>query len=276
MVGRIVADRMRGTLRQPIIVENISGADGSVGIGRAARAKADGYTIVLGTSSTQVLNGALYSLSYDVVNDFEPVSPLAVNPEVIFGRKALAKDLNELIAWLRANPNKASVGFGASGAHLVAMLFKKETGTEFTLVPYRTANTAMQDLLAGQIELVFTTPDRLALAQAGTIKAYAVTGDTRALAADIPTFRELGLRSLSFTNWYGLFVPTGTPSEMIGKLYAATVETLLDRAVRSRLADIGFEAFPAEQQTPQVLAALVKAGVEEWWPMIKESGIRAQ
>ena len=134
----------------------------------------------------------------------------------------------------------------------------------------------MQDLLAGQIELVFTTPDRLALTQAGTIKAYAVTGDTRSLAADIPTFRELGLRSLSFTNWYGLFVPKSTPSEMIGKLYAGTVETLLDQAVRSRLADLGFEAFPAEQQTPQVLGTLVKAGVEKWWPMIKESGIKAQ
>ena len=167
-------------------------------------------------------------------------------------------------------------GFGASGAHLVAWLFRKETGTQFTLVPYRTSNTAMQDLLASQIELVFTTPDRLALTQAGTIKAYAVSGDTRSLAADIPTFRELGLQSLSFTNWYGLFTPRGTPREMIGRLNAATVETLLDPAVRSRLADLGFEVFPAEQQTPEVLGTLVNAGVRKWWPMIKEAGIKAQ
>jgi tripartite-type tricarboxylate transporter receptor subunit TctC len=276
VVGRIVAERMLGALGQPIIIENIGGADGSIGVGRAARSRADGYTIVLGTSSTQVLNGALYSLSYDVLNDFAPISPLATNPEMIFARKTLAKDLNELIAWLKANPNKASARFGASGAHLVAALFRKETGTQFTLVPYRTSNTAMQDLSAGQIELVFTTPDRLALTQAGTIKAYAVTGDTRSLAADIPTFREFGLQSLSFTNWYGLFVPKGTPGEMANKLYAATVETLLDPAVRSRQADLGFEVFPAEHQTPEVLGTLVKAGVRNWWPMIKESGINAQ
>ena len=195
---------------------------------------------------------------------------------MLFARKTLGKDLNELIAWLKANPNKASAGFGASGAHLVAALFRKETGTQFTLVPYRTSNTAMQDLLAGEIELVFTTPDRLASMQEGTIKAYAVTGNTRSLAADIPTFRELELRSLSFTNWYGLFAPKGTPKEMMGKLYTATAETLLDRAVRSRLADLGFEVYSAEQQTPEVLAALVKAGIERWWPMIKELGIREE
>jgi tripartite-type tricarboxylate transporter receptor subunit TctC len=276
VVGRIVAERMRAALGQPIIIENVGGADGSIGIGRAARAKADGYTIVLRTSSTQVLNGALYSLLYDVVNDFAPVSPLVTNPEVLFARKTLGRNLDALIAWLKANPNKASAGFGASGAHLVAALFRKETDTQFTLVPYRTSSTAMQDLLAGEIELVFTTPDRLALMQAGRIKAYAMTGDTRSLAADIPTFRELGLRSLSFTNWYGLFAPKGTPREMVGRLHAATVETPLDAAVRSRLADLGFQVFPAEKQTPELLGTLVKAGVEAWWSRIRELGVKAE
>jgi tripartite-type tricarboxylate transporter receptor subunit TctC len=276
VVGRIVAERMRAALRQPIIVVNVGGADGSIGIGRGARAKADGYTIVLGTSSTQVLNGALYSLSYDVVNDFAPISPLATNPEVFFARRTLGKDLNDLIAWLNANPNKASAGFGASGAHLAAALFRKETGTQFTLVPYRTSNTAMQDLLSGEIELVFTTPDRLALMQAGSIKAYAVTGDTRSLAADIPTFRELGLRSLSFTNWYGLFAPKGTPRDIIGKLNAAVVDALADWAMQSRLADLGFEVFPRERQTPEALGAMQRADAEKWWPLIKEFGIRAE
>jgi tripartite-type tricarboxylate transporter receptor subunit TctC len=275
VLARVVADRMRGSLGQSVIVENVGGGDGTIGIGRVARARPDGYTIVLGTSSTQVLNGALYALAYDVVNDFVPISPLARNPTMLFGRQPLAKDLDELIAWLNANPDRASAGFGASSAHLTAALFKKETRTQFTLVPYRTSNTAMQDLLAGQIDLVFTTPDRLGLIRSGSIKAYASTGDTRGLAG-IPTFRELGLPSLSFTNWYGLFAPKGTPRDILGKLHAATKEALHDPAVRSRLADLGFEVFPSEQQTAEALGALVKTGVEKWWPIVKESGIKAQ
>ena len=276
VLGRVVSEGMRGPLGQPIIIENIAGADGIIGIGRVARARPDGYTIVLGTSSTHVLNGAFHSLPYDVSNDFAPISPFASNPSILFVRKALAKDLGDLIAWLKVNPNKASAGFGASSAHLVAALFKKETGTQFTLVPYRSSNIAMQDLLAGRIDLVFTTPDRLAFMRAGSIKALATTGETRALAADIATFRELGLPSLSFTNWFGLFAPKGTPREIIGKLHAATVEALPDPALRSHLADLGFDVFPAEQQTPEALGVLVKAGVEKWWPMIEELGIKAE
>jgi tripartite-type tricarboxylate transporter receptor subunit TctC len=276
VLGRVVSERMRASLGQPIIIENIGGADGTIGIGRVTRARPDGYTIVLGTSSTHVINGAFYSLPYDVLNDFAPISPFARNPSILFARKTLANDLGELIAWLKANPDKASAGFGASSAHLVAAFFKKETGTQFTLVPYRTSNTAMQDLLAGQIDLVFTTPDRLALMRAGSIKAIAATGDTRALVADIPTFRELGLPSLSFTNWYGLFAPKGTPKEMVGKLHAATLEALADPAVRSRLADLGFEVFPREEQTPESLGALVKADAAKWWPIIKEFGIKTE
>jgi tripartite-type tricarboxylate transporter receptor subunit TctC len=276
VLGRVVSERMRASLGQPIIIENIGGADGTIGIGRVARARPDGYTIVLGTSSTHVINGAFHSLPYDVLNDFAPISPFARNPSILFARKTLGNDLGELIAWLKANPDKASAGFGASSAHLVAAFFKKETGTQFTLVPYRTSNTAMQDLLAGQIDLVFTTPDRLALMQAGSIKAIAATGDTRALVADIPTFRELGLPSLSFTNWYGLFAPKGTPKEMVGKLHAATLGALADPAVRSRLADLGFEVFPREEQTPESLGALVKADAAKWWPIIKEFGIKAE
>jgi tripartite-type tricarboxylate transporter receptor subunit TctC len=278
VIGRVVAERMRGSLRQPVIIENVIGAEGNIGAGRAARARPDGYTIDIGTMSTQVLNGALFSLQYDVLNDFAPISLLTTNPIILFARKTMpATDLNELIAWLKANAGKASVGVAASSARLETMLFQKETGKQFTLVPYRSAPTMMQDLVAGQIDLLFATPDWLSLVRAGSMKAYAVTSDTRlALAPDIPSFSEMGLPALSFSVWVGLFAPRGTPKDIIGKLNAAAVETLADLAVRSRLADLGQEIFPREQQTPEALGALVKADAAKWWPIIKEFGIKAE
>jgi tripartite-type tricarboxylate transporter receptor subunit TctC len=276
--GRIMAERMRRPLGQPVIVENVSGADGSIGTGRAARARPDGYTIDIGTLNTHVLNGAFYSLQYDVLNDFAPISPLITTPFVLFARKAIpAKDLNELIAWLKANPNKASMGVNAVGPRLVAAFFQKETGTHFGLVPYRGVPPAMQDLVAGQIDLFFGAPDQLTLMRAGSIKAYAVTSNARlAVAPDIPTFAEMGLPALLWSSWYGLFAPRGTPRDITGRLNAAAVEALADPAVRSRLVDLGFEVFPREQQTPEALGALVKADAEKWWPIIKATGIRAE
>jgi tripartite-type tricarboxylate transporter receptor subunit TctC len=225
-----------------------------------------------------VLNGAFYSLPYDVLNDFAPISPLTTTPFILFARKTMpAKDLTELIAWLRANPGKASVGIAAASARLLAALFQKETRTQFTLVPYRGASPATQDLVAGQIDLLFNLPDPLPLMRAGSIKAYAVTSDTRlALAPDIPTFGEMGLPALSYSAWAGLFAPRGTPQNIIGKLNAAAVEALADPAVRSRLADLGLEIFLRERQTPEVLGALVKADAAKWWPIIKEFGIKAE
>jgi tripartite-type tricarboxylate transporter receptor subunit TctC len=279
VVARILAERMRGSLGQPIIIENVSGANGSIGIGRVARARPDGYTIDLGNQAGHVLNGAFYSLPYDVLNDFEPISPIVTIPLVLFARKTIpANDLNELIAWLKANPNKASAGSSGSFIlDLVATRFQKETGTRFTLVPYRGTAPAMQDLAAGQIDLVLDTPIQLQLARGGSIKAYAVTSDTRfATASDIPTFAEMGLPALSFSTWWAFFAPRGTPKDIIGKLNAAGVEALADPAVRSRFADLGLEIFPRERQTPEALGALVKADVEKWWPLIKELGIKAE
>src|SRR6516225_5742803 len=179
-IGRLVAERMRGSLGQPIIIENVSGASGSIGTGRAARARPDGYTIVIGFNSSHALNGALYSLRYDVLNDFEPISPLVMGPIVFYARKTMpAKDLNDLIDWLKANPDKASAGITTVGVHLVAALFQKQTGTKFTLVPYRGVPTALQDLVAGRIDLLFGTPDLLPVVRGGITKAYAVTSDTR-------------------------------------------------------------------------------------------------
>jgi tripartite-type tricarboxylate transporter receptor subunit TctC len=275
-VGRIVAERMRKSLVQPMIIENIAGADGSIGAGRAARAKPDGYTIELGFLGNHVLNGAVYSLQYDVLNDFTPISPLVTFPDFLFARRTIpANDLNELIAWLKANPDRALMGVTAVGPRLISEWFRMETGTRYTLVPYRGTAPAVQDLAAGQIDLFFAPPDSLALARAGTIKAYAVTSETRsAVAPEVPTFAERGLPKISWSAWYGIFAPKGTPQGIVSKLNAAAVEALADPAVRSRLVDLGYEIFPHDRQTPEALGALVKADAERTWPMIKAAGIK--
>src|SRR5258708_32570075 len=224
--ARVLAEQMRGSLGQPIIIENISGADGSIGTGRVARARPDGYTIELGGTATHMMNGALYSLPYDVVNDFAPIAPVATGQYVLIARKTMpAKDLNELIAWLKANPNRASAGIVATSHRLITAFFQRETGTQFTLVPYRGVAPAIQDLVGGQIDLLFSTLDALPLVRAGSIKAYAATSDRRlALAPDIPIFAEMALPvSFSGLGWYGLFAPKGTPKEIIYVLKAATV-----------------------------------------------------
>jgi tripartite-type tricarboxylate transporter receptor subunit TctC len=274
--ARILAGRMRKSLAQPIIIENITGADGSIGAGRAARAKPDGYTIDLGFLGNHVLNGAVYSLQYDVLNDFAPISPLVTFPDFLFASRTIpANNLNELIAWLKANPNRASMGVTAVGPRVIDHWFRMETGTRYTLVPYRGTAPAMQDLVAGQIDLIFGTPEGLALAQAGSIKVHAVTSETRwPVAPDVPTFAELGLPKISWSAWYGLFAPKGTPKEIVSKLNAAAVEALADPAVRSRLVDLGYEIFPRDRQTPEALGALVKADAERTWPTIKAAGIK--
>jgi tripartite-type tricarboxylate transporter receptor subunit TctC len=276
-IARLLAEQIGSSLGQPIIIENISGAEGSIGTGRVARAKPDGYTIELGTTSTHMLNGTLYSLSYDVLIDFMPISALAATPPFLFSRKTMpAKDLAELIAWLKANPNKASTGVSTTSVRLITAFFQKETGTQFTRVPYRGVAPAIQDLVAGQIDLLFSAPDALPLVRAGSVKVYAVASENRsALAPDIPTFGEMGL-PLSFSVWFALFAPKGTPREIIDCLNAATVQASTDPAVRSRLADLGMEVFPRGRQTPEALGALQKADAEKWWPIIKEFGIKAE
>jgi tripartite-type tricarboxylate transporter receptor subunit TctC len=278
VVARVLAERMRGPLGQPIIIENVTGAEGSIGAGRVARARPDGYTIVLGFFGSHVVNGAYYSLRYDVINDFAPIAPLVTFPLVLFARKTMpAQNLNELVAWLKANPNGASAGTFAAGQRLLCAFFRNETKTQFTLVPYRGDAAAMQDLIAGQIDLLFYPLDSLPLARSGSIKAYAVTSDTRSvLAPEIPTMAEMGLPSVSYSTWMGFFAPKGTPRDVILRLNAATVQALADPAVRSRLADLGMEVFPLEKQTPEALAALQKDDIEKWWPLIKEFGIKAE
>jgi tripartite-type tricarboxylate transporter receptor subunit TctC len=276
VIGRLVAERMRSTLGQPIIIENVSGADGSVGTGRAARARPDGYSINLGAKATHVMNAGFYSLQYDTLADFVPVAPLVMFGFLLFARQTMpAKDLTELVAWMRANPNRASTAFTNVGTRLLSAFFQKETRTQFTLVPYRGLPAAVQDLAAGQVDLLFGTPDQLPLTRAGSIKAYAVTSEIRlAIAPDVPTFLEMGLPTLSHTDWFGLFAPKGTPKDIVARLHATILEALADPTLRSRLLELGFEVFPRDKQNPEAFAAMMRADVDKWWPIIKESGIR--
>jgi tripartite-type tricarboxylate transporter receptor subunit TctC len=270
-VGRVLAERMRASLGQPIIIENVTGAEGNIATTRATRAKPDGYTIDLGLQANHVLNGALYSLQYDLLDDFTPISLLVSVPEVLYARNTLpAKDLKELITWLKVNSNAVSAGTDSAAVRLITVLFQRKTGSRFALVPYPGGAPAIQDLAAGQIDLLFAPPDGLSLVRAGTIKAYAVTSEKRlGIAPEIPTLAEMGLPALSFYAWLGLFAPKGTPKEVIGKLKATTVQALADPAVRSRLADLGWEVFPRDRQTPEALGAAVKADAEKWWPIIR-------
>jgi tripartite-type tricarboxylate transporter receptor subunit TctC len=280
-IGRIVAEGLRTSLQQTVIVENVAGAAGSIGTGRVARAAPDGYTLIFGNWASHVVNGAVYSLQYDVLNDFEPVSLIAIQPMVIVTRKSLpANDLKELIAWLKANPDKASAGGAGVGSanHVATVFFQKQTGTRFQSVPYRGGAIAMQDLLAGQIDMIFDlAASAVPLARAGTIKAMAVMAGSRLAAApDIPTVDEAGLPSLHVSLWNALWAPKGTPKDVVAKLNAAMVESLADPAMRKRLIDLGQDIPPRDQQAPEALRAYHQAEIEKWWPIIKAANIKVE
>ena len=280
-VGRLIAERMRVSLGQPIILENVSGAAGSLGVARAVRAAPDGYTISLGNISSHVLNGAIYPLQFDALKDFEPVALLASNPQLIISKNALpANDLKGLIAWLKANPDKASAGTGGTGgvAHVGGVFFQKETGTRFQFVPYRGTNLAQQDLIGGQIDLLFDQAvSALTNVKAGKIRAYAVTAKTRlGSAPDIPTVDEAGLPGFYMSVWNALWVPKGTPKEIITKLNLAAMDAMVDPMVRKRFDDMGLDIPALDLQTPEALGAFHKAEVEKWWPIIKAANIKAE
>ena len=278
-LGRILSDRMRVSLGQTIIVENITGAGATIGVGRAVNSAPDGYTLSIGNWTSHVGSAALYPVQYDVLRDFVPVSLITSAPMIIVGKNALpANDAKELIAWLKANPDKASmvsIGSG-SAAHICGLYFQDKTGTRFQFVPYRGGAPAMQDLVGGQIDLMCAEASQtITHVRSGRMKAFAVMTPQRWPALpDVPTTDEVGVPGMHISFWHGLWVPKGTPQAVIDKLNAAVVDTLADPAVRQRLTDLGQIIATREEQTPAALAAHHKAEIEKWWPIIKAANIK--
>jgi tripartite-type tricarboxylate transporter receptor subunit TctC len=280
-LARLLAEKMRAVLGQPVIIENVAGAAGSLGVGRAVRSPADGYTLSIGTSTTHMLTGGLYALQFDLLKDLEPVIQIGSEPLLIVGRKSLpADDLKGLIAYLKANPDKASVGIAGVGAtgHLTGISFQKETGTRFQFVPYRGNAPAMQDLLAEQIDFMIEPSSNFkSLVGAGSVKPYAITGRTRLPSSpDIPTADEAGVAGFFASLWYGLWVPKDTPKDIIAKLNATMVQMLADPSVQKRFDELGIQITPLAQQSPEALRGFQKAEAERWWPIIKASNLKAE
>jgi tripartite-type tricarboxylate transporter receptor subunit TctC len=280
-LARFLGEQMRPILGQTIVIENIAGAAGTIGVSRAVRSPADGYTLSIGTSTTHMLTGGLYKLQFDLLSDLQPVMLIGSEPLLIVGKKSLpADDLKGLIGWLKANPDKASVGIAGVGAtgHLAGISFQKETGTQFQFVPYRGNAPAMQDLLAGQIDFMIEPASNFkSLVAAGSIKPFAVTGRTRLPSSPaIPTADEAGLPGFFASLWYGLWVPKQTPKDVIAKLNATMVQVLADPAVKERFAELGVQMTPLDQQSPEALRAFQKAEAERWWPIIKASNIKPE
>jgi tripartite-type tricarboxylate transporter receptor subunit TctC len=280
-VARIVAERMRGALGQPIIIENVSGASGSIGIGRVARAAPDGYTLSYGAWATHVVNGAVYALPYDLRSDFEPIAQTINTRFVIAAKKAMpADDLRGLVAWLETNPDKASAGTSGAGspAHIGGILLQNLTGTRFHFVPYRGSAPAMQDLVAGQIDMMIdNTVNALPLHRSGRIRVLAALADRRLSAApDIPAADEAGVPGFHLDSWHAMWAPKGTPKAVIARLGAAVVDALADPAVQKRIADLGAEIAPRAHQTPEGFGAFHAAEIAKWWPIIKAAGIKVE
>jgi tripartite-type tricarboxylate transporter receptor subunit TctC len=278
---RVLGERMRASLEQPLLVENVTGAAGTIGVAKVARATPNGYTLSVGHWSTHVINGAIYPLTFDLLKDLDPVARLTSYPMLLVAKNDIpAKDVKEFVAWVRANQDKASagsIGVG-SAAHVAGVNFQSITGLKFQYVAYRGAAPALQDLMGGQIDFLF---DHLAHSlphvRAGKVRAYAVTAPARSPSApDIPTFDEAGVPGLHVLIWYGLWAPRGTPKDIIARLNAAVREALADPGVSKRLSDLGQVIPPPEQQTPEALAAYHKAEIDKWWPLIRAAGIKVE
>jgi tripartite-type tricarboxylate transporter receptor subunit TctC len=280
-LARLLADRMKQSLGQTIVIENVGGAGGSIGVGRIARATPDGYTIAIGSSETHVLNAVALNLPYDVVADFEPVVQLPAYPFMIVTPNSVsATTLKELIAWIKANPGKVTQGTVGYGTiqHMCGIIMQKAIGATWQFVPYRGGAPAMQDLLSGQFNLMCTASGSfLPLVRAKQIRAYAITMGTRAASApDIPTTDEAGLPGLHLLTWNALWAPKGTPRPVIDKLNAAAVQAMADPAFKQRMVELALEMPPSDQLTPEALAALQKAEIDRWWPLMKAAGIKQQ
>jgi tripartite-type tricarboxylate transporter receptor subunit TctC len=280
VIGRLMADHMGRTLGQNVIVEDVTGAAGTIGVGRVVKAAPDGYTLGIGHWSTHVANGAIYALPYDLLKDLEPIAQLPANPMLVVSRTTLpAKNLTELVAWIKANPS-ATIGTAGvgSGSHISGVYFETLTGTHLQFVPYRGTDPALLDLIAGRIDMMFDqVSEAVQRVHDNQVKAFAVTAKTRLKALpDIPTVDEAGLPGLYINIWYGLWAPKGTPSAIVQKLNAAAMAAMADPAVQKRFADLSLDVPPPEQQSAAALGALQKAEIEKWWPIIKGAGIKAE
>jgi tripartite-type tricarboxylate transporter receptor subunit TctC len=279
-LGRFIAERLHGYFGQPVVIENVAGAAGTIGVARAVRSPADGYTLSIGTSTTHMLTGGLYQLGFDLLTDLEPIVQIGSEPLLIVGKKSLPpNDLAELVAYLRANPDTASVGIAGVGAtgHLAGISFQKATGTRFQFVPYRGNAPAMQDLVAGQIDFMIEPASNFrSLLHTGTVKPYAITGENHLTsAAEVPTVDEAGLPLFHVSLWYGLWAPRGTAQDIIAKLNTALVATLADPVVKKRFDELGVQITTPDQQTPDALRSFQKAEAERWWPIIKGANVTA-
>ena len=281
VLARTLGERMRLSLGQTVVVENVTGAGGTIGVTRVVRAAPDGYTVSFGHLGTHVINGAIYPLPYDLLNDLDPVAQIGANPMMIVSKNAVpAKNLKELIAWIKANDGKVTLGTAGvgSGAHFSGVYLQSLIGTKAQYVPYRGTGPALQDLVAGQIDMIVDqASNSMPQVQAGTIRAYAVTAPTRIPAApSIPTVDEAGLPGFHVLLWSGVWVPKGTPQDVVAKLNAAVVDALGDAGVQKRFAELGLEIPARDQTTPQALRVRQKSEADKWWPMIKAAGVKAE
>ena len=281
-LARLLGERMKGSLGQNIVVENVAGAAGSLGVGRVVRAAPDGYTIGIGHLGTHVFNGALQNLAYDLQRDLEPIILLPSNYSVIVTKMDVpAKDLKELVAWLKANPDQASAATAGIGsiAHVASVYFQEKTGVALRIVPYRGGAAAVNDVVAGHVTFIFDqlSAGSAAMYRSGKLKPFAVTAKTRLPSVpDLPTVDEAGIPGLYVSTWYGLWAPKGTPGEIVAKLNAAAAAALAEPVLAKRLADQSSVVPPREQQTPAALGAFQKAEIEKWWPIIKAANIKVQ
>jgi tripartite-type tricarboxylate transporter receptor subunit TctC len=276
-LARILADHMRTSLGQPVVIENVTGAGGTIGVGRVVRAAPDGYTLGIGTLGQYVVNGAVYALPYDLLNDLEPVALLPSVPYWMVATKALPpKDLKELVSWLKANKASAATVGMASVSRLCGIFFQNKTGTSFQFIPYRGGAPAIQDLIGGQIDITCDLgANSLPLVRSGQLKAYAVMAEKRWFAApDVPTADEAGVPGIHVSTWHGFWLPKGAPKDVVARLAAAAVAAMADPAVRARIAELGLEIPPPGRQTPEALAAHQRAEIEKWWPIIKAANIK--
>jgi tripartite-type tricarboxylate transporter receptor subunit TctC len=280
-IARILADHMRTTLGQNLVIENITGAAGSIGVGRVARAAPDGYTISIGHLGTHVANGAIYKLDYDLATDFEPVVLLPSNPMIFVSKNTVpAKSLPELLAWLKARPTPVTAGTAGVGSasSIAGLYFEQETGIKLQFVPYRGTAPAMIDLVAGQIDIMIDqTSNSIAQVHAGTIRPYAITDEKRVESLpDVPTVDEAGLKGFHMTLWSGLWLPKGTPRDIVMKINAAAVAAMTDPAVRKKFLDLGLEVPAQDRLSPEALGAFQKAEIAKWWPMFKAANVKAE